>query len=187
MNSHGVFKLPPTRLDLALAECCEIHASRRNQRVVRLVTLLADQKAVLALAGTVWVASRCLPGGPDRREADRLVCSALVAGALPHLFKTVVARERPDRSVQEPRRGIGKSGNAWDSFPSGHAVHLGAVAAPLARLAPAGLGSLVWPAVFSLAATRIVVLAHYATDVLAGFALGAAVEYAGRRLIRRHR
>src|SRR3954463_10683149 len=183
MNRDGAFKLRPTRLDLAVAECCEVHASARSQRLIRVVTLLADQKAVLALAGGVWVASRSVRGGPDQREADRLLCSAMLAGVLPHLFKAIVARERPDRSVKEPRHGIGKSGNAWDSFPSGHAVHLGAVAAPLARLAPSGLGPLVWPAVFSLAATRIVVLAHYATDVLAGFALGAAVEYAGRRLI----
>jgi hypothetical protein len=39
------------------------------------------EKAVLALAGAVWVASRLVRNG-SRREAERLVVSAIVAGAL---------------------------------------------------------------------------------------------------------
>jgi hypothetical protein len=34
------------------------------------------------------------------------------------------------------RCGSGKSHHAWDSFPSGHAIHLGAMAPSAARLAP---------------------------------------------------
>jgi len=147
-----------------------------------LVTLLADEKAVLGLAATVWFASRLVRGGPDQREADRLLCSAIVAGALPHLLKALVDRKRPDRSVKQPRNGVGKSGNAWDSFPSGHALNLGAIARPLARLAPSRLRPLVWPAIMTLAASRIFVLAHYASDVLAGFAMGRGLEYGIRRL-----
>jgi len=151
------------------------------------VTLLADEKAVLALAGTVWFASRVLRGGgPDQREADRLLCSAIVAGAVPHLFKALVDRKRPDRSVKQPRNGVGKSGNAWDSFPSGHALHLGAIAGPLIRLAPPRIRSLVWPAIVTLAASRVFVLAHYASDVLAGFAMGSGLDYAIQRLLRRN-
>src|SRR4051812_7500377 len=56
--SHGIFRLRPTRLDLAIADCCELSATPTNQRIARVVTLLADEKAVLALAGTVWFASR---------------------------------------------------------------------------------------------------------------------------------
>jgi PAP2 superfamily len=105
-----------------------------------------------------------------RSRLTGLVVSAIVAGALRHLIKAIVARRRPDRSVTEPRSGIGKSGSAWNSFPSGHAVHLGAIAGPLASLAPPHLRPFVWPAIDSLAATRIVILAHYMTDVLAGMA-----------------
>jgi membrane-associated phospholipid phosphatase len=36
----------------------------------------------------------------------------------------------------------------------------------------------VWPAALILAATRLVLLAHYVSDVLAGLALGIAVDTA---------
>jgi membrane-associated phospholipid phosphatase len=96
---------------------------------------------------------------------------------LPHLMKVLVNRERPDRTVVHVRRhGIPRSGNAWDSFPSGHAVHLGTVAAALMRLAPPGLRPAIWPTAAALAGTRIVLLAHYATDVIGGLAIGVALE-----------
>jgi Flp pilus assembly protein protease CpaA len=57
-----------------------------------------------------------------------MIFSVLVAGAVPHIFKLLVRRRRPDRSIQARKNGISRSGNAWDSFPSGHAVHLGAMA-----------------------------------------------------------
>src|SRR3954469_15485470 len=118
MDGHGSLELRPTRLDLAIARCCETKATPNTQRITRIVTLLADEKAVLALAGAVWVASRLVRNG-SQRDADQLVGSAIVAGAFPHLIKVIVARRRPDRFVTEPRNGIGKSGSAWNSFPSG--------------------------------------------------------------------
>ena len=68
-----------------------------------------------------------------------------------------------------------RSGKAYDAFPSGHAMHVGAVASAVSWAYPKwapiawGLGGLI-------AATRIVVLAHWTTDVLAGLAIGALVE-----------
>jgi membrane-associated phospholipid phosphatase len=182
MDAHGTITLPPSPLDSALADCCERNATPRTQQKIRLITLLADEKAVLAFAGAVWAMSRVARGGPDRRSADRLIWNALIAGAVPHATKALVDRKRPDRSVREPRNGIGKSGKPWDSFPSGHAVHLGAIAGPLAELAPPTLRPLVWPAILSLASTRVFILAQYATDVFAGLGLGCAIDYAVGRL-----
>jgi hypothetical protein len=45
-------------------------------------------------------------------------------------IKLFVALERPDCAVMHGvRHGVPRSGNAWDSFRSGHALHLGALAA----------------------------------------------------------
>jgi hypothetical protein len=63
-----------------------------------------------------------------------MIFSVLVAGAVPHIFKLLVRRRRPDRSIQARKNGISRSGNAWDSFPSGHAVHLGAMAPSATKL-----------------------------------------------------
>lgn len=118
------------------------------------------------------------PRGPNSGEADRLLMSVLIAGAVPHLFKLLVRRARPDRLVRVPGRGIPRSGNPWDSFPSGHAVHLGAAASSFARLAPKSLRPIIWSALVSVSATRVMLLAHYVTDVLVGWALGILISNA---------
>ena len=41
---------------------------------------------------------------------------------------------------------------------------------------------LLWPSPAALAATRILLLAHYVTDVAAGFLLGVLIDRATRRL-----
>lgn len=82
------------------------------------------------------------------------------------------------------RRGVPRSGNAWDSFPSGHAVHIGAIAGPLSSLAPAWLSPIVWPFAAALAATRALLLAHYPSDVGAGLALGFLLDRGIRTLSR---
>jgi undecaprenyl-diphosphatase len=64
-----------------------------------------------------------------------------------------------------------------DSFPSGHALHLGALAAALARTASTPTASIGWVLAFVLASTRLLLLAHYLTDVAAGLVLGAGLEW----------
>jgi undecaprenyl-diphosphatase len=106
-----------------------------------------------------------------------MICSVLIAGVVPHLFKFLVRRRRPDHSLGH-KNGIARSQDAWDSFPSGHAVHLAAMAPSAVRLAPRSLRKFVWPAVLSLAATRILILAHYPSDVIAGIGIGVAIDKA---------
>jgi membrane-associated phospholipid phosphatase len=64
------------------------------------------------------------------------------------VHKFLVRRRRPDRTIRGRRNGIPYSGDAWDSFPSGHAIHLGAMAPSAARLVPKSLRQLLWPTVF---------------------------------------
>jgi len=110
---------------------------------------------------------------------DRMLFSAILAGAVPHIGKFLVRRRRPNRSLgKRPRTGIQRLGNAWDSFPSGHAVHLGAIAGSLARVVPSRWRFALWSAFGALAATRVMLLAHYPTDVLAGLFIGAAINRA---------
>jgi undecaprenyl-diphosphatase len=117
------------------------------------------------------------------RRADHMLCCVALAGVLPHLFKRLIDRERPDRVVVHGRRhGIPRSGNAWDSFPSGHALHLGAIAGSVARFCPRRFRRFVWPSITALAATRILLLAHYLSDVVAGLALGVALDWGVGRL-----
>jgi len=98
------------------------------------------------------------------------------ATLVPHLLKCVVAQERPDRvEIHGDRHGIPRSGEAFDAFPSGHAVHMGALAAALSRILPK-YRVLIWGASTMVALTRVVLLAHWTSDVLVGGALGVGLE-----------
>jgi hypothetical protein len=73
---------------------------------------------------------------------------------VPHLIKRFVDRGRPDLE-RFSWHGIPRSGNRNDSFPSGHALHLGALASALTRRGPSRLRPFVWPAAIGLASTRL--------------------------------
>ena len=141
--------LRPFENDLVVARACAQMATPTIERSLNWVSSLADERAMLVIAAAVWLASRYCKRGEDREEADTMLASVLVAGAMPDLFKVLVRRRRPDRTIRGGRNGIPNSGNAWDSFPSGHAIHLGAMAPSAARLVPRSLRQLVWPTVFA--------------------------------------
>jgi undecaprenyl-diphosphatase len=70
--------------------------------------------------------------------------------------------------------GVSLSGKRNDAFPSGHALHMGALASAASAL-PTGPRRAVQGLALGLSLTRIVVLAHWASDVV-----GAALERALR-------
>ena len=152
-----------------------------------MLTWLADEKLLIAGAALSWLYVRAAADDRKRRRiADQMLCSVAIAGVVPHVFKWVVARERPDRTrVHGRRHGIPKSGNPWDSFPSGHAVHIGAIAPSAARMVPKQFRPFVWLIAAPLAGTRLVLLAHYLSDVLAGLAIGTVIDRFVRRSFRR--
>ena len=186
MSGPAAIRLPPTRIDLAVARTVAAHVTPQIEHAAQPLTWLADEKLVLALAAGVWLHAYLQPRDRvARRRADRLLGAVVAAGAVPHLFKHAIDRKRPDRTVVHlQRHGIPRSGNPWDSFPSGHAVHLGAAAPMLRRLVPPRLRPLVWPAAGALAATRILLLAHYPSDVAAGLAGGVLLDRAVGWLLR---
>jgi membrane-associated phospholipid phosphatase len=185
MSHQAVVTLRPTRLDVAISKRCARAATPARERSLRIATWLADEKILLGVVGLFWLNARIRPHDEEfRREADRMLLGIALAGVVPHVFKHFVDRKRPDRTlVHGPRHGIPRSGDAWDSFPSGHALHLGALAGPLTHLAPRPARPVVWIGLLGLASTRIMLLAHYASDVAAGFIIGAGLGKAARKFM----
>jgi membrane-associated phospholipid phosphatase len=179
--------LRPFENDLVVARACAQIATPKIEHSLKILSSVADERAMLVIAAAVWLASRYCKRGEDREEADTMLASVLVAGVLPDLFKLLVRRRRPDRTIRGRRNGIPYSGDAWDSFPSGHAIHLGAMAPSAARLVPKSLRQLLWPTVFCLASTRTLVLAHYPSDVAAGLGIGLATNKAVKTALGRWR
>jgi undecaprenyl-diphosphatase len=162
------------------------HAAKPLETATAVLSWIADEKFVLVAVAGAWAYFRFGLRTPRaRRCGDQMLCNAVIAAAAPHLVKRLVDRERPDRKVVGLRRhGIPRSGNRWDSFPSGHAVHVGALASALDRFLPSRWRLVLWPSAAALAATRLLLLAHYVTDVAAGLLLGAMIDRLVARLAR---
>jgi hypothetical protein len=75
-------------------------------------------------------------------------------------------REWPDRARVDKRRNrVPKSGKTWDFFPSGHAIHVRALAAATG-MAPQH-ASLFWSSALALAGTDILLPHHLIARLLA--------------------
>jgi membrane-associated phospholipid phosphatase len=165
----------PTRADVSIADAISAHTGRSTEHAAEFITWGADGHILCALATGWWFYTRGKPAD-QRRAADHVLLTTLVASALPHILKRIFDQERPDRrTIRGHWRGVPFSGKRQDAFPSGHAVHIGALASAADRL-PARQRNLVWAAGAGLVLTRVVLLAHWASDVVAGLAVGVLTE-----------
>jgi membrane-associated phospholipid phosphatase len=165
----------PTRIDTTIADEIAAHTDSRLEEAAEALTWGADEHVLLALAAAGWLYVQ-LRRPQERPLANHVLTVSLVTAVLPHILKSVFDQTRPDRlTVRGHRHGVPISGRARDAFPSGHAVHMGALASAAGLLPPVPRRS-VRSIALALSLTRIVLLAHWASDVVAGFALGAAVE-----------
>lgn len=171
----ALITVEPTRTDLAIANAISNHANSELEEAAEVLTWGADEHVLLGLATTAWLYAR-LRHPEERRVANHILTISLATAVLPHILKTVFDQIRPDRlTLLGHGRGIPFSGRARDAFPSGHAVHMGALASAAGLLPPARR-RLVRTIATVLSFTRIALLAHWASDVVAGFTLGIVVE-----------
>jgi membrane-associated phospholipid phosphatase len=126
--------LGATKLDRRVAKAVVRNARPAMQRPAQLLTWAADEHILYVIAAGFWLASRV---GDDReqRQADHLVLSVVATAILPHLLKRVIAQERRCM-IRGRRHGIPRSGRPYDAFPSGHAMHVGAVASAVSQAYP---------------------------------------------------
>jgi membrane-associated phospholipid phosphatase len=165
----------PTKADIALARAVARDTGPALQQVARALTWGADEKVLLVLAAVGWLGSRGC-GEPLRRAGNHALLVTVAASLLPHGMKLLFDQTRPDRrTVLGHVHGVSFSGKREDAFPSGHALHMGALASAAGTL-PAGPRRAIRAFAVGLSLTRVVVLAHWASDVVAGFALGAVLE-----------
>src|ERR1700756_5569147 len=160
----------PTAADVAIANAIAAHTTPSAEKVAETLTWGADEHLLMAAAAAWWIYSRGQPRR-QRKIVDHVLLTTLVASGLPHLLKTIFDQPRPDRlTVRGHWRGVPLSGNRMDAFPSGHALHVGALASAASRLPPRQRNA-VWLIGAGLVATRILLLAHWTSDVVAGLAI----------------
>ena len=137
------------------------------------------------LTGTLYAVARAR--GDDRlaitagRVAEAVVFEAIASTAV----KLATGRARPETGEGPHRwRGPGRHGRAWRSFPSGHTATAVAIATVISRRHRSRLArAALWTFAAAAAAERVDRGRHWASDVVAGAALGWAVGrfVAGRR------
>lgn len=165
----------PTKADVLIARAVAENTDDRAEIVSGGLTWGADEKILLVLAAAGWIASRNR-SKPLQRAGNHALLVAVAASLLTHALKSVFDQTRPDRkTVVGHLHGISFSGKRKDAFPSGHALHMGALASAAGTLPP-GPRRAIRTLAIGLSVTRVVVLAHWASDVVVGFALGAALE-----------
>ncbi len=127
-----------------------------------------------------WAGSRLLQSPRCRCQAAQisrvggyLLISIALSGLLANLVKRIIGRARPVHFHDWGAFGFSPfNGHAsFESFPSGHATTIGAFFAALAFLFPRYRFVFAACALW-LASTRVMIGAHYPSDVIAGLALG---------------
>lgn len=180
-----VFVLPPAvaRRVTAFDKTVDVWFDRLRgdpvtDRVLYGASALGDFSLIWHLAG----AGRALGGGRREREGIRLAVALGIESVLVNgIVKTWFRRARPDhqphlvRKLRQPRTS---------SFPSGHATS-GFLAATLLGAGRPSASKLAWyGAAGVVAASRIHVKIHHASDVVAGAAIGVGMGIAVKRLWR---
>jgi membrane-associated phospholipid phosphatase len=166
--------IKPTSADVKIARAVARHTDRRTERVSQALTWGADEHVLCAVAALWWLYAR---GQPHRQKAaDHVLLTTVVATILPHLLKRIFNQRRPDRlTLLGHLHGIPISGKPLDAFPSGHAIHVGALASAASEL-PRPQRLAVWGLSGGLVLTRILLLAHWTSDVVCGLAIGVLLE-----------
>jgi len=168
------YRIPPTRTDIEI-DAVSKYTTPRTERAAELLTWGADEHLLLAITAGWWL--YCRRASPrHRNNSDHLLMTTLAVSLIPHLLKSVFDQRRPDRlTIRGHLDGVPFSGKPRDAFPSGHAMHVGALASA-ATVLTSKKRNAVWALGAALGLTRIVLLAHWASDVVAGLALGALIE-----------
>jgi len=137
----------------------------RGTSVDRAVAVFTDLGSVYGLVGC----SIALAAGGEVRLGIRTAASGSVAWVAAQLTKDLVDRQRPYELGTAELLVSVPHGSSW---PSGHSAVAGAMADTVSRQlsVPGKVGA--WLAAAGVAASRLHVGAHHATDTLAGLALG---------------
>lgn len=170
-----------------------IAADELPQRLVGFageITDLGTLAVILTASVTVLIAAAVIGRSlKNRRRRYRMTIltqmaiylglSVVFASSLTHVLKLAIGRARPLLYDSQGILGFRPFANdfLFESFPSGHSTHIGAVFTALALMFPR-FRLLFFALGLWLGATRIILGVHYPSDVAAGLAIGAWFAFA---------
>lgn len=160
-------------LDLELSARLAIPSEARFPRLLALIVAHTGDSPLWLLGATAALA---WGDAPWHSPGWRILAGTLAAGALTSALKALFRRQRPPGDAFGLYAPFDRH-----TFPSGHAGRAACLAVLLAPLLPPSGAMLIalWAGLVGLA--RVALQVHFASDVLAGWAVGLAVG-AGLRM-----
>ena len=160
--------------DISVAYACR-GLSRSILDIAEWVTMVGDSKWYFILFVPSFIFFRFIKKNRDwAMRMLFLVISLSVSGILNALIKWIAGRNRPINLFNHDWFGF----NFWEiayelnSFPSGHAATVFALATALCILFPR-VGVLAFIPAAAIAMSRVLITSHFVSDVIAGAAVGA--------------
>lgn len=133
------------------------------------------------VALALWKARR--PGPARRRAVQALAGAGVTSYCVNKIAKAVVGRGRPEGAAAGAGGQLAVRSPSSSSFPSGHTLAAFCTAVVLTEGPAETVGALVFAT--AVAASRVHLRAHHASDVVGGAVIGTVAGVAVRRLVRR--
>jgi hypothetical protein len=170
MSFKAPIGLPPTRADLAVTRAAARGATPATERPLQVITWLADEKMVLGGAILLWLYARAVRPEKDLKHRRRIIfCAASLWPVCCRISSNGWfvgdARIAPSCTAA----GTGSPARAMHGIPFRPGMRYISAQSPVRLPAEACV-------LLALAASRILLLAHYPSDVAAGLALGVALD-----------
>ncbi|MDX5436692.1 MAG: phosphatase PAP2 family protein [Pontibacter sp.] len=181
--ANTVFIEKDTALDKALFHFAATHTNERNTRIMKLISFFASVEYLLIVPPVIVLIFSFYKD--LRWYGLKVLVISFSSSILNQLLKRVFERPRPDIAMLQ-QTGL--------SFPSGHAMIGGAFYGLLIYIVWKTVPVKVWRYILTFLLTALILLigysrvylrVHYATDVLAGYALGLLWLIVSVRLMRR--
>lgn len=163
-------------VDRPLALLLHPHSDSPVVEFARATTVLGKAKWYLVISFIAFVALRWMKLTDRANQALLFFLAVAVSGLGVDILKHLFGRARPKLLFSDDEFGFGyfRGNHATISFPSGHATTIAAVAVTIAIIAPRWRIPVLAVALW-IAATRVLINAHYLSDVIAGVYFGAVV------------
>ncbi len=167
----------------------QLHLNHYTTLALHLVTALGKWALYIGLFFLLGLYFRYIKKNKvyEQRVSYLFICIACT-NFIASVVKVIVSRARPALFFEDHLFGFYwlKMNNLFWSFPSGHAITVGALAASLGFLFPRYFYCYLLGALFVIA-TRIILEFHYLSDVLSGFYLSILIVGYSTALLKKNR
>ncbi|GEM_PF-5246281 len=157
----------------------DAHQDEQLKSIFEIITLIGDATWWIVGSAGLWIYYHIKKDRYKMVRARFMFVAIITSGLIVNLLKMLFGKARPDKLLDEQIYGfewfVDFTQYSMHGFPSGHTTLAFTVATTLSFIAPRYTIYFLSIACM-VAVSRVAVLYHYPTDIVAGAALGATVS-----------